>query len=127
MAESFSLCAAMIFITFLLVFIDTGKRRFLLFASVAGVIAVALRISYLPAVTALSFAAPLIRLFSSDSERGKDLRLRLKQCGYSIGVITISHFTLHMGYKSLTGTLSGAPRLINMPMAFRFSHPGVHS
>ena len=109
MAESFSLCAAMIFITFLLVFIDTGKRRFLLFASVAGVIAVALRISYLPAVTALSFAAPLIRLFSSDSERGKDLRLRLKQCGYSIGVITISHFTLHMGYKSLTGTLSGAP------------------
>ena len=109
MAESFSLCAAMIFIALLLVFIDTGKRRFLLFASVAGVIAVALRISYLPAVTALSFAAPLIRLFWSDSERKKDLRLRLKQCGYSLGVITISHFTLHMGYKSLTGMLSGAP------------------
>ena len=109
MAESFSLCAGMIFVGLLLVFIDTGKRRFLVFASVAGITAVALRISYLPAVTALSFAAPLIRLFCIDSERAKDVRLRLTQCGYSLGVIAVSHFTLHMGYKSLTGMLSGAP------------------
>jgi hypothetical protein len=75
----------------------------------AGVTAVALRISYLPTVTALSFAAPLIRLFCCDSEDEKDVRLRLKQCSYSLGVIAVTHFTLHMGYKSLTGRLSGEP------------------
>src|SRR5262249_35488916 len=38
MAESFSLGASMIFIGFLLVYLDTGKQRFLAFASIAGIV-----------------------------------------------------------------------------------------
>ncbi|MBA3962026.1 MAG: cellulase family glycosylhydrolase [Chthoniobacterales bacterium] len=108
MAESFSLCAAMVFISCLLVFIDTGKRRFLVFASFAGIVSVAFRISFLPPVTALSFAAPILRFFWTDSER-RLRHARVKALLISMAVITLSYFAFHTSYKLLTGKVSGAP------------------
>lgn len=108
MAETFSLLAAMGFVSLLLLFVDTGKKHFLLWASIAGVISVALRISFLPPVAALSFAAPFLRLFFKGAPE-TNLRQRLKPFFAALAVVLFSYFALHMGYKFLTGFLAKAP------------------
>ena len=108
MAETFSLLAAMGFISLLLLFVDTGRKRYLVWAGIAGVISVAFRISFLPPVTALSFAAPFLRLlFKSTPET--NLRQRLHPFMAALAVVFVSYFALHTGYKFLTGYLVKAP------------------
>ena len=109
MAETFSLFAAMVFVTLLLLFVDTGRKRLLVFASFAGVLSVALRISFLPPVVALSFAAPVIRFFHSARDHDLNFKKRLNAAFRSLTVVAISYFSLHTGYKLLTGRLAGAP------------------
>ena len=77
MAETFSLLAAMGFFSLVLLFIDTGRKRYLALASIAGLVSVALRISFLPPVAALSFAAPFLRLFFNGPSK-TNIRQRLK-------------------------------------------------
>ncbi len=108
MAEAFSLLAAMGFVTLLLLFVQTGKKRYLALASIAGVISVAFRISFLPPVAALTFAAPFIRFFLQRNSL-PDLRARMKPCLLAFGVAALSYLSVQTGYKYLTGFLSQAP------------------
>jgi hypothetical protein len=109
MAETFSLLAAMVFVTLVLLYVDTGRNRLLAFAGFAGVLAVALRISFLPPVAALSFAAPVIRFFYSGRDQDRAFKGRLRALFFSLAVVAISYFSLHTGYKLLTGRLADAP------------------
>ncbi|MGH8092337.1 MAG: hypothetical protein ACREIF_02525 [Chthoniobacterales bacterium] len=109
MAEAFSLMAALFFVSSLLLFVDNGRQRYLVFASVAGVVAVALRISFLPAVVALSFSAPVIRLFVKDPGQPITAKTRRNSFVVSLALITVCHFSLYTGYKLLNGRLSSAP------------------
>lgn len=108
MAETFSLAAAMLFVSFLLLFVDGGRKRYLVWASVAGVVTVALRISFLPSVVALSFSAPVIRFLFGNPEQPESRKAGRKALLVSLAIVTICHFTLHTGYKFLNGRLSGA-------------------
>jgi hypothetical protein len=108
MAETFSLTATLLFVTFLFLFVEKGARRYLVLASIVGILAVAFRTSLLPAITVLSFAAPVIR-FIYDKAEPRDVRVRLKVLFTSFCVVGLSHFILHTGYKHLTGRLSSAP------------------
>ncbi|MEO5717226.1 MAG: cellulase family glycosylhydrolase [Chthoniobacterales bacterium] len=108
MAEAFSLLAAMAFLSLMLLFVDTGKKHYLVLASIAGVISVALRISFLPPVAALTFSAPLIRFFMQENPLS-DLRARIKSCLLAFVVAAISYLSVQTGYKVLTGFLSHEP------------------
>ena len=109
MAETFSLMAAMLFIVFLFVYLENGRKRFLVLASFLGVVSVALRMSFLPPVIVLSFAAPLIRFFFAPPEGGAGVHARLRALLLALAVVTISHLFFHDGYKLLTGRLAGEP------------------
>jgi hypothetical protein len=108
MAETFSLTATLLFVTFLFLFVEKGKRRYLVLASIAGIFGIAFRTSLLPAITVLSFGAPVIRFIYHEAEP-RDVRARLKVLCTSFCVVGLSHFILHTGYKHLTGRLSIAP------------------
>ena len=109
MAEPFSLLAALSAVSFLLLFVDNGRQRYLVFASLAGVVAVALRISFLPAVVALSFSAPVIRFFVKDAGPPIGAQTRRNSLVFSLALVTVCHFSLYTGYKLLNGRLSAAP------------------
>ncbi len=109
MAESFSLLAAIAFVSFLLLFVDNGRIYLLVLASLAGIISVAFRISFLPAVLALSVAAPVIRFLCVSRDQEQKLKNRLKPFLISLSVVAASYLTFHGGYKLLTGRLAGAP------------------
>jgi hypothetical protein len=108
MAEAFSLLAAMMFVSFILLFVEGGRKRYLILASFAGLLAVALRISFLPAVAALSFSAPIIRFLCKTHDQTASTKARWKELSISLTVVFICHFSLHNGYKLLNGRLSGA-------------------
>ncbi len=109
MAETFSLMATLFFVSSLLLFVDNGQQRYLVFASVAGLVAVALRISFLPAVVALSFSAPVIRFFLKEPGQPISAKTRRTSFVFSLALITVCHFSLYTGYKILNGRLSSAP------------------
>jgi len=109
MAEAFSLLAAMVFVSFILLFLQGGRKRYLILASIAGLVAVALRISFLPVVVALSFLAPLIRFLGDTRHQGVSTREHFRELFIALIVVAVCHFSLHSGYKRLTGHLSGAP------------------
>ena len=109
MAETFSLMAAMLFIALLFVYLENGRKRFLVLASLLGIVSVALRMSFLPPVIVLSFAAPMIRFFFAPPEGGASVHARLRALLLALAVVTISHLSFHDGYKLLTGRLAGEP------------------
>jgi hypothetical protein len=108
MAETFSLTATLLFVTFLFLFVQKGRRLYLVLASIAGILDVAFRTSLLPAITVLSFGAPAIHFIYYKAEP-RDGRTRLKMLFTSFCVVGLSYFLLHTGYKHLTGRLSIAP------------------
>jgi hypothetical protein len=109
MAETFSLLAAILFITLIFCYLERGNYLHLMLASLAGIGAVALRVSFLPPILTLSFAAPFIRygcLWFDDHQSPKTF---LRPFIVALGAITIAHFTFHTAYKRLTGALTNQP------------------
>ncbi len=110
MAEASSFAASMAYVWCLLLYLESGRYRFLVTAALAGVLAVALRISYLPVITVLSFSAPFIRAFVVPSDRGAvDRQSKLQPLLIGLVVVTITHFTFQTSYKVLTGVLTNRP------------------
>ncbi len=115
MAETFSLAASVVYVLFVFLYLNSGRNTYLVAAGFAGIVAVALRISYLPVVATLSFAAPFIRTFLCPSERDRNFRAKLRPLLVSLLVVTITHLALHSSYKLLTG------KLMNRPPAYQYA------
>lgn len=107
MAEATSLLAAIVFLFFVLLFINSGRNRYLVAASIAGLLAVALRISYLPVVIVISFSAPIIRYFSLRPAGQLISKHPAWSCIRSLAIIVVCHVALHSGYRFLNGRLYG--------------------
>ena len=114
----------MVFVTLLLLFVDTGKKRLLVFASFAGG-APASHYEYhvLPPVVALSFAAPVIRFFHSARDHDLDFKKRLNAAFRSLTVVATSYFSLHRLRIANRPTCQGPLPHINTLMVFHSRQP----
>jgi hypothetical protein len=109
MAEAFSFLAAIVFISLIFCYLERGSYPHLMFASLAGVGAVALRVSFLPPILTLSLAAPFIRYGCLWFDDSRSPRTYLRPFIVALGVTMIAHFAFHTAYKKLTGALTNQP------------------
>lgn len=118
MTETFSLMFFVLFVFFWTHFLKKPDWLFIFLANVAGIFAVALRLSFLPVIQAGVVFFPLACCFVNFSKNAARFKIITGKILLWLTISLICYFMMHTGYKHLNGYLSGSKPAYNYDSSF---------